>query len=449
MKILLISANKVRAPFPVYPIGLDYLAGALKPEHAVRVLDLIDKDALSAIPLEIKEFQPDCVGLSIRNIDNSEATDSISYIEEYREIARIIRDYTCAPLTLGGAGFSLFPESLFRELGADYGIAGVGVRLNLLLDALKKGSAPEDIPGVVCRQKGFVRPAPWEGDIRRELPENASSNEFYVQNSGMLNMQTNRGCPFNCIYCTYPVIEGAAIRRADPALCAKTAVSLKEKGAKYIYIADSVFNSDYEHCLKVAEEFEKAGLDIPWGGFFSPLKDQERLYQKLKLSGLTHCEFGTESLSGKMLLTYRKPFSVGYVMSAHESAIRAGLHVCHYFLLGGPGENIESINETLENAEKLESAAFFFFCGIRIYPGTGLYNMALAEGRISPDEDLLKPVFYLSDGISPEEIEEMIVSKAAGRRNWVIGSGGSEMNRIMARLYSRGRVGPLWEKLIG
>ncbi len=448
MKILLISANKVRVPFPVYPIGLDYLAGALKPEHAVRLLDLVDKDAHSAIPLEIKEFQPDCMGLSIRNIDNSEATDSISYIEEYREVVRIIRDSTRAPLILGGAGFSLFPESLISELEADYGIAGEGERLNLLLDALKKGSAPEDIPGVICRQKGFSQPLPWQGDIRRDLPENATSSEFYTRNSGMLNLQTKRGCPFNCIYCTYPVIEGTVIRRADPVICAKTAVGLREKGAKYIYIADSVFNSDYEHCLKVADEFIKAGLDIPWGGFFSPLKGQGGLFQKLKNAGLTHCEFGTESLSERMLMTYRKPFNVSDVMNAHEVAIKAGLHVCHYFLLGGPGENIDSIEETLENAEKLASAVFFFFCGIRIYPGTGLYNMALAEGRISPDDDLLKPVFYQSDGISTEEIEEMIIDKAAGRRNWVIGSGGSEMNRIMARLYSRGRVGPLWEKLI-
>jgi radical SAM superfamily enzyme YgiQ (UPF0313 family) len=448
MKILLISANKVRVPFPVYPIGLDYLAGALKPGHAVSILDLVDKDSHSAIPLEIKDFQPDCVGLSIRNIDNSEATDSISYIEEYREIVRIVRGTTQAPLILGGAGFSLFPESLFSELGADFGIAGEGERLNLLLNALEKGSVPEDIPGVICRKNSFVRSAPWEGNIRREVPENAASSEFYTRNSGMLNLQTKRGCPFNCIYCTYPVIEGTVIRRADPALCAKTAVGLKEKGAKYIYIADSVFNSDYEHCLKVADEFTRAGFDLPWGGFFSPLKGQDGLYQKLKLSGLTHCEFGTESLSERMLLTYRKPFDVSDVMSAHESAIRAGLHVCHYFMLGGPGESIESINETLENAEMLESAVFFFFCGIRIYPGTELYNIALAEGRISPDDDLLKPVFYISDGISPEEIEEIIISKAAGRRNWVIGSGGSEMNRIMARLYSRGRVGPLWEKLI-
>jgi radical SAM superfamily enzyme YgiQ (UPF0313 family) len=448
MKVLLISANKVCAPFPVYPIGLDYLAGALKPEHAVKVLDLIDKDAHSAIPLEVKEFQPDCVGLSIRNIDNSEATDSKSYIEEYKEIVRIIRDATHAPLVLGGAGFSLFPESLFRELGADFGIAGEGERLNLLLDALEKGSDPEKVPGLICRKEGFIRPGPWEGDIKRELPENTASSEFYTRNSGMLNLQTKRGCPFNCIYCTYPVIEGTAIRRADPALSAKTAIRLKEKGAKYIYIADSVFNSDHEHCLRIAEEFEKAGLDIPWGGFFSPLSGQEGLYQKLKQCGLTHCEFGTESLSERMLMTYRKPFDVNDVMSAHESAIKAGLHVCHYFLLGGPGESIDSIKETLENAEKLVSAVFFFFCGIRIYPGTELYNMALTEGRISPDDDLLKPVFYESDGISTKEIEEMIIDKAAGRRNWVIGSGGSEMNRIMARLYSRGRVGPLWEKLI-
>ncbi len=448
MKVLLISANKERAPFPVYPIGLDYLAGALQPDHEVRLLDLIDKDAVAAVPLEIKGFQPDCIGLSIRNIDNSEATDSKSYIDEYKEIAQIIRGVTRVPLILGGAGFSLFPERLLSELRADCGIAGEGERLSGLLDAIEKGFDPKKVPGVICPEDVFNRPQPWDGDIKRELPENTASYSFYIQNSGMLNLQTKRGCPFKCIYCTYPVIEGSLIRKADPALCAEEAVGLKERGAKYIYIADSVFNSDYEHCIKIADEFIRAKLDIPWGGFFAPLKNQEDLYQRLKDAGLTHCEFGTESLSEHMLATYRKPFTVGDVFSAHESAKKAGIHVCHYFLLGGPGETAESIEETLDNAGRLESAAFFFFCGIRIYPGTGLYNIALAESRISPDDDLLKPVFYCSDSISTSEIEDMINKRAAARRNWVIGSGGSEMNRIMARLYSRGRVGPLWEKLI-
>jgi radical SAM superfamily enzyme YgiQ (UPF0313 family) len=448
MKVLLISANKLRVPFPVYPIGLDYLAGALKPDHVVRLLDLMDKDAASAVTSKIKDFQPDCIGLSIRNIDNSEATDSKSYIDEYKDIAQIIRGVTRVPLILGGAGFSLFPEMLLAELQADYGIAGEGERLPMLLDAIGKGLAPQNVPGVICPEGSPDRPQPWDGKIKRELPGNNASSAFYIQNSGMLNLQTKRGCPFNCIYCTYPVIEGSLIRPADPALCAEEALRLQESGAKYIYMADSVFNSDYEHCLRIADEFIRAGLDLPWGGFFAPLKNQEGLFQRLKHAGLTHCEFGTESLSGRMLETYRKPFGVSDVFKAHESAKKAGLHVCHYFLLGGPGESLDSIEETLENAEKLVSAVFFFFCGIRIYPGTELYNIALAEGRVSPDDSLLKPVYYQTDGISPSEIEDMIIKKAAGRRNWVIGSGGNEMNRIMQRLYSRGRVGPLWEKLI-
>ncbi len=448
MKVLLISANKVSVPFPVYPIGLDYLAGALKPGHIVRLLDLMDKDAATAVPLEINDFMPDCIGLSIRNIDNSEATDSKSYIDEYKEIAQIIRGATGVPLILGGAGFSLFPGRLLTDLGADYGIAGEGERLPALLDALGKGVDALKIPGVISAGAQPERPRPWDGEIRRDLPVNNASSSFYIQNSGMLNLQTKRGCPFNCIYCTYPVIEGSHIRPADPGLCAGTALGLKESGAKYIYIADSVFNSDQEHCLKIADEFTRAGLDIPWGGFFAPLKGQEGLYRILKKAGLSHVEFGTESLSGRMLSSYRKPFEVRDVFSAHESAKKAGLNVCHYFLLGGPGESLDSIEETLENAERLVSAVFFFFCGIRIYPGTELYNIALAEGRVSPDDSLLKPVYYQADGVSPSEIEDMIIKKAAGRRNWVIGSGGSEMNRIMARLYSRGRVGPLWEKLI-
>jgi len=40
MKVLLISANTTHAPHPVYPLGLDYLIGALTPRHEVQILDV-------------------------------------------------------------------------------------------------------------------------------------------------------------------------------------------------------------------------------------------------------------------------------------------------------------------------------------------------------------------------------------------------------------------------
>jgi radical SAM superfamily enzyme YgiQ (UPF0313 family) len=109
-----------------------------------------------------------------------------------------------------------------------------------------------------------------------------------------------------------------------------------------------------------------------------------------------------------MLASYRKPFGVEDVFEAHAKALDAELHVAHYILLGGPGENSDTVRETLTHAAKLARTVIFFFCGIRIYPHTQIYDIALREGQISESDDLLAPVFYQSRFITGEEILRMV-----------------------------------------
>jgi radical SAM superfamily enzyme YgiQ (UPF0313 family) len=225
-------------------------------------------------------------------------------------------------------------------------------------------------------------------------------------------------------------------------------LELQKAGASYLFITDSAFNADYEHSLAVAHAFKKAGLAIPWGAFLSPTKPPEGFYTELAKAGMTHAEFGTEALSNRMLAAYRKPFDVRNIFNSHRAAVEAGLYTAHYFLLGGPGENTDTVNETLEQVDKLDKTVLFFFCGVRIYPHTELYDRAVAEGQISPGMNLLEPVFYRSTGINDGEILRRVTEKAAGRKNWVIGSGGEETSQIVSRLHERGFSGPLWEYLI-
>jgi radical SAM superfamily enzyme YgiQ (UPF0313 family) len=164
-------------------------------------------------------------------------------------------------------------------------------------------------------------------------------------------------------------------------------------------------------------------------------------------AGLKHVEFGTESMSASMLATYRKPFGVNEVFAAHQQAREAGLHVAHYFLMGGPGESPSTITESLDNIEKLNKTTLFFFIGLRIYPNTALYGIALEEGKITQETDMLSPVFYEADGIDRPAIEAQVTARADKRINWVIGSGGTQNAAAVKKMYERGHSGPLWEFL--
>jgi radical SAM superfamily enzyme YgiQ (UPF0313 family) len=165
-------------------------------------------------------------------------------------------------------------------------------------------------------------------------------------------------------------------------------------------------------------------------------------------AGLSHVEFGTESLSDTILANLHKPFPVRDVFAAHKVALEAGLHIAHYFLLGGPGENKQTLQETLIGLDRLERAVFFFFCGIRIYPHTALYDVALREGQIADGQNILPPVFYRSPEITAQEIMQMVENHANGRLNWIIGAGEAKATSVLPKLYRRGFTGPLWEYLI-
>jgi radical SAM superfamily enzyme YgiQ (UPF0313 family) len=448
VKVLLVSANRLKIPYPVYPLGLDYVANALSAEHQVRLADMNAMGNSDPLVEGIREFEPDVVGLSLRNIDNCDITAPKGYMAEYRDLARTVRKHSDAILVLGGSGFTLFPREIMEALGANYGIIGEGERLSILLGAIEAHRETSGIPGVIKRGSNGVMPFPWHGRLTRGLQEERSHIPFYLKNGGMLNLQTKRGCNFKCIYCTYPHIEGKKLRLIPPKEVADTALWIEKTGAKYFFVTDSAFNADYDHSIEVARAFMRSGISIPWGAFFAPTSPPEDYYRILADAGLTHVEFGTESLSDDVLASYRKPFRADHVFGSHNAARDAGLHVAHYFLLGGPGEDIHSVDRTLSNADRLEGAVFFFFCGMRIYPNTALYDMAAASGQISASRSLMEPVFFESPAVTTEEILLRVRDHAAGRTHWVTGSGEDMTARIIPRMYARGHYGPLWEHLI-
>ncbi|OGQ96196.1 MAG: B12-binding domain-containing radical SAM protein [Deltaproteobacteria bacterium RIFOXYD12_FULL_57_12] len=448
MRILLISPNTLIVPYPVYPIGLDYVAGCVSADHQVKIADM---NILSLAALEeiLQDFFPEIIGLSCRNIDNTDAGDPLFFISEYRELVVWLRERSRAVLVCGGSGFTIMPERVFAALGVDYGIIGEGERFGLLVDGMQKGLEPTQIPGVISAFSSPETPEPWTGKQMRAFQRHASHIGFYLKKGGMLNLQTKRGCSFNCIYCPYPNIEGKRHRLAHPDEVARTAMDLQEAGAKYLFITDSAFNSDLAHSLAVANAFKAAGLSIPWGGFFAPLRLPPDYFTIMAAAGLKHVEFGTESMSAAMLATYRKPFGIDEVFTAHKQAQEAGLHVAHYFLMGGPGESPATVTESLDHIERLNRTVLFFFVGIRIYPGTALYDIALDEGKITPETDMLEPVFYEAKRIDRDAIKALVTARANKRINWILGSGDARSAATVRKMYDRGYSGPLWEFLAG
>ncbi|MBM4320844.1 MAG: B12-binding domain-containing radical SAM protein, partial [Deltaproteobacteria bacterium] len=117
MKVLLVSANRLTVPFPVYPLGLDYVAGALQQHHEVRILDLCAAGD-GALARQLQEMQPELVGISVRNVDNTDLVEQCAFVDDLRRLVAAVRACSFAPVVLGGAGYSIFPDELLALAGA-------------------------------------------------------------------------------------------------------------------------------------------------------------------------------------------------------------------------------------------------------------------------------------------------------------------------------------------
>lgn len=446
MDILLISANREKSPYPVFPLGLSYLAGPLAARgHRLRVLDLCFADDPDAVVSEaILDFMPAAVVISIRNIDNVTFPGSRSYLPGVRKVVDICRGK--APVILGGSGFSLMPVELLAYLEGDYGVVGEGEEvLPELVASLADGASPRALPGVLVKGEAGCLPARLVQNIG-PADRSLFTVDRYHREGGMANLQTKRGCPFTCIYCTYPILEGNSIRlRPIGEIVAEIRSLVDGFGVSYIYFVDDIFNYPPEFAEELCRAIISEQLPVNWTAFINPAFVTPSLLNVMIAAGCDAVEFGSESGSAQMLRNLGKSFGVEDVRSASRLCREQGADFAHYILFGGPGESEATIDESFALMDELEPTAVIAMTGIRIFPGTPLHASALADGTITSETSLLDPVFYISPPIR-ETLCRMVTERALARKNWV--APGLEINMSDAMLEALRHFsvrGPLWK----
>ncbi|MCX6335207.1 MAG: radical SAM protein [Bacteroidia bacterium] len=447
-KLILVSANRHKEPYPVYPLGISYLSSYLSrqmPDLEVHIFDFMTGSHEDYIH-KLKEIQPDYSGISLRNIDDVNIYKKESFINHYKQIITLTRENSKAVIIIGGSGYSIYPELLFETLDPDFGIYGEGEEsLQQLITAIDNGVDHTSIEGLVYRKDRTVvanrrgtHPATPVLDFDDKL------TDYYWQNSGMLNIQTKRGCPYNCIYCTYPLIEGHKVRTLDPDQIVRTLTILhQQKKIDYVFFTDSIFNISNEFNYELAEKLIAAKLDIRWGGYFNFTNIDRMLLEKMKQAGLRHIEFGTDSISDVVLKKCNKPFAVEDILRISDYCTGLDIDFAHFLILGGYGETEETLKETFENSKKITRSVFFPFIGMRIYPGTKLHEIAIKENIVREDDPILEPVYYVSGEIDINSLKTK--AKQTGKA-WIFPD--DDLGDVMVRMRQRNKKGPLWEYLM-
>lgn len=432
-RVLLVSINTYTQPYPVYPLALAFLRGALlRAGHKVTLWDSL----VSKLPLEeaVARAHPDVVGISLRNIDNVQSHRVVSFVNELGETCDRLRALTAAPLVLGGSGFSLFPRELLALSRAHFGITGEGeAPFVRLVEELAAGRTQAALPGQIIPCAGP------ENGFTHEPAHDPELVRAYGERAAPIGIQTHRGCPLHCCYCTYPLLEGARTRYRPVESILEEVRTLRDLGTRYVFFVDSVFNLDARQTEALVEGLASAG-GMEWGAFLRPTRLSRELTRRMHRAGMRHAEFGSDSLSDPVLEAYGKQFSYREIQEAHRAATSAGLHVSHFLIAGGPGETRASLDETLKRADEL-GGLYFAVAGMRIYPHTPLWQ----KDSRAESAELLEPTYYFSPQTPKSWLQPMLAEHAAARNNWVLGDPPPHFEEVRLQLHRKGHHGPNWE----
>lgn len=443
--VLLISANTLKDPYPVYPIGISFVETYLKktlPDIEILFVDM-NISSYEELAGFLKEKEPGIIGISLRNIDDTDSIKASQFIDEYKTLVDFIKKYSKARIVIGGAGFSIFPLILFRHLNPDFGIVGEGENsFSCLIESLMHGQDFRNIGGLVFNENGTIKVNPVSVNCEQfDLEYRDELVDYYWKNAGVLNIQLKRGCNLHCNYCTYPLIEGHKIRTLDVDKIISAITKLKKKhGVNYIFFTDSVFNIKSDSNTELAIKLINSGLNIDWGGYFNfnnLTEDHLKLY---KQAGLKHIEFGTDSISDRQLKNFNKPFTVNDILEISALCQKLKINYAHFLILASYGETEETLTETFENSKRINGAIFFPFIGARIYPRTELSRIAIEEGIVSSEDTLLYPKYYISSNVNVETIKKR--AKDTNKR-WIFPD--EDQSEIMKRMREKNWRGPLWE----
>jgi len=218
-----------------------------------------------------------------------------------------------------------------------------------------------------------------------------------------INITSSRGCVFKCIYC-YHDFMGAKYRKRSPMnIIEEIEFLIGQYGPKYFHFIDDNFVTHRKSVFEFCDLIHDRKINITWGCSGRINSMDEKLLVTMKDAGCRFITYGIESGSQKMLDVMKKQVKIEKVKEVLKLSMKhIGMPSCT-FIVGTPGENRDTIQETVDFCRELNliPEAIFF---VTPYPGTELYQMALRTGKLSLETE---EEFVLSLG---EQGEQLLVN---------------------------------------
>ena len=370
MKILLIYPNCLEDRLyaedaRVVPIGLYYIGAVLKEnQYDVEILNWHD---IHKTPHKIEDTigkkRPDVIGFSIMHANRWGGIDIARTAKKILPEVKIV---------FGGIGTTFLWEHLLRHFKEiDFAVLGEGEYSFLnLVRCIEKGDHEgiKEIKGIAFRDETRI-----VKNEKTEVIQNLDKLPMPSKYFDFQHLSSSRGCPSNCTFCGSPQFWGHKVRFHSPEYFVEQLEQLYQKDITFFYISDDTFTMRKDRVIEICKKIIEKDLKITWFAISRVnFVDEEMLYWMRK-AGCIQISYGVESGSEEIRKALNKNIKTDDIKRAFALTTKYGILSRAYFIYGSPGENYETIQETIDLIHEIKPLSTIFYI-LDIFPGTALYE---------------------------------------------------------------------------
>lgn len=364
----------------IFPnIGIAYLTSSLHAcGHEVYVIDMNNEPVRDDDVIRIMSAEHiSIVGISVKT----------ATLCESRRLGCLLKQHFNCVVIVGGAHASLVGDKLAQEDWVDYVFLGDAEENLPQLCSNLDNNREQSIAGVIQRGGTQANPVYVHNLDDLTFPDyNLFPNSVKDSVKHNYPLITSRGCVYDCIYCSVPIISGKRFRkRSTDNIIAELKMAVEYLGIKEFCIIDDAFNLDMVRAKEFCRSLIEHNLRLRWtcpNGIRADRNDDE-LAVLMAQSGCYSVMLGVESGDPNVFSSICKGETLEDVSNGIKVLQGAGIHVGGFFLIGLPGDCITSQYCSIKFAQNHGIVAHFNM--LIPYPGTSLWDWVMLNGKILRD----------------------------------------------------------------
>ncbi|MDZ7832241.1 MAG: radical SAM protein [Desulfobacterales bacterium] len=289
-------------------------------------------------------------------------------------------------VVLGGFHTTFLPERTLHEYPVfDYLVAGEGeVAFLKLIESILAGNPCETMNGVWYNKFGKIVNNNPKADILRDIDEigepgwHLFDQDVIKKFCRYLPVITQRGCPFQCNFCSRPY--GNKVRKRNNLLVVdEIERNVNQYNVKHIDFYDETFSANKKATKQLCSEIINRGINVSWCCTTHVNTLDNEIVHLMKKAGCVEVRFGVESGNTEIINQMKKGITKKKILEAHELFKEAKITTTAFFILGHPNESLKSLWDTVKFAIRINADKTAI--GIMVpYPGSEIWNM-VNEGR--------------------------------------------------------------------